>query len=339
MVERVSIQDVARRASTSIATVSRVMNGTAYPVSAELRDRILRAIKELNYTPNSAAQRLRNRYSPVIGIVVRDISDHFFGEIARGATDEALKNRYLTFICDTGRNPVNEMEIHELLWKNRVRGIVLAGGGIDSAEYRDMIARQVERSAMFGLRLVANAPQGVEVPIVSVDFAAMMDRMTEYMVENGHRRIALVTGSEKVLSCQEHVKGFRRALLRSGIEPDDTLVLYTGFTEKAGYDALKLFLGLADRPTAICCATDLCAIGAMRAIHDAGLEVPDDFSLMGIGNIPLAGYTRPALTSIRMPRYEMGMRAVKLILQKELDSSYSLFLETELVVRDSVRPL
>ncbi|MCK7530868.1 MAG: substrate-binding domain-containing protein [Marinilabiliales bacterium] len=104
----------------------------------------------------------------------------------------------------------------------------------------------------------------------------MMDRMTEYMVENGHEtESALVTGSEKVLSCQEHVAGFRRALLRSGIEPDDTLVLHTGFTEKQqDTTPQSCFLGLADRPTAICCATDLCAIGAMRAIHDAGPEVP-----------------------------------------------------------------
>ncbi|MCK7530869.1 MAG: LacI family DNA-binding transcriptional regulator [Marinilabiliales bacterium] len=152
MVEQVSIQDVARRAKPSIATVSRVMNGTAYPVSARLGTEILRAIKELNYTPDPQRRDFETDTARLSASWYRTSRITFLGRSPRGATDEALKNRYLTPICDTGRNPVNEMGKFTSCYGKTVSGAsILAGGGIDSAEYRDMIARQVERSAMFGL--------------------------------------------------------------------------------------------------------------------------------------------------------------------------------------------
>lgn len=339
MKRRISIADVARESNASITSVSRVMNDVDYPVSQELRHRILNAIERLQYTPNSAAQRLRSHFTAVIGIVVRDISNTYFGDIARGATDQALKHGHLTFICDTGRNAVNERDVHELLWKNRVRGIILVGGGFDDYEYRELMAKQMARSASFGLRLVSNAPQGIEVPTITVDFAQIMDTAVSHLIGVGHDRIAMVTGSSNVYTCQHHLAGFRRALDRHHIAYSAELTAFEGFTEIAGYRGCQSFLRLESRPTAICCASDLVAVGAMRAIHEFGLSVPQDVSLVGVGDSTLASYMRPALTTIRVPRYELGLRAVDLILGEEIRRDHREILDTELVPRESVREL
>lgn len=324
-------------AGTSVTSVSRVMNDTGYPVSADLRQRILSAIEQLNYTPNSAAQGLRSTFNAVIGIIVRDISNAYFGEIARGATDAALARGHLSFICDTGRNPVNEFEIHELLWKHRVRGIVLAGGGFDTEEYRDLIQRQLERSAGFGLRVVATAPQGVEIPGVSPDFCGIAGTVVDHFMDYGHRRVALVTGPLEVLTSRAHVKGFREAVERHGEQLDPEFIVAKGFTEEAGYAAGRALVARADRPTALCCANDLIAIGAMHAIHDAGLSIPEDVSVAGIGDATVASYTRPGLTSVRVPRYDIGARAVEMVLAEQAPTGHS-HLPSHLVSRGTVGP-
>ena len=339
MKRRVSIDDVAELANTSITSVSRVINDADYPVTTKLRQRILDAVNELNYVPNYAAQKLRSHFSPVIGIIVRDISISYFGDIAKGATDQALKHGYLTFICDTGRNPMNEFEIHDLLWKNRVRGIVLAGGGFDTPDYRKLIEKQIKRSVNFGLKLVATAPQGVNLPWVGIDNSEVIDTSVTHLMENGHRSIAMITGQKTVLTCVEHHTGYKRALARGKIPYIDDFVDFEGFTEPAGYEACTKFINMKSPPTAICCASDLIAVGAARAIHDAGLSVPEDISLIGVGNSTLATYMRPALTTIEVPRYEMGARAIELIMDDKSILKDSLPLITELISRDSVRRL
>ncbi len=335
--KRISIEDVAELAETSVTSVSRVMNNTGYPVSKALRARILQAIEQLNYTPSSAAQGLRSTFNSVVGIVVRDISNTYFGEIARGATDAALSRGHLSFICDTGRNPVNEFEIHEHLWKHRVRGIVLTGGGFDTDEYRTLIQQQLERSATFGLRLVATAPQGVDIPGVSPDFSGIAASVVNHFLEMGHRRIALVTGPFPVLTSQAHIAGFREALERHDLPYIPDYVITEGFTEKDGYVACQRLLACGECPTALCCANDLIAIGAMHAIHDQGFSIPEDISVVGIGDATVASYARPALTSVRVPRYDIGARAVEMVLDTALPEEHT-HLPSQLVQRASVGP-
>jgi LacI family transcriptional regulator len=337
MKKRVSIADVAELAEVSIATVSRVINDTGYPVSQEARERILAAVEKLNYTPSFAAQRLRSDFNPVIGLIVRDIANSYFGEIAKGATERAMELGYLSFVCNTGRDAANEMEFHELLWKNRVRGILLIGGGIDTPEYQALMAKQAERCRRFGLRIVANAPQGVGLPTVTTDLVAVSAQVAGYFLDRGHRSIALITGEQGVMTSKLHQKGFVEALAARNVPVHPGLIRLEAFTERCGYTSCTELLRHTPRPTAICCGNDPIAVGVMHALHEAGLEVPRDVSLISIGDTPIACHLRPALTSVRVPRYQLGARAVELILSDKLAVTHTEYLPTELIERESVR--
>lgn len=336
MKKRISIADVAKLAGVSISTVSRVINETGYPISSDLRSRVLNAVETLKFTPNSSAQRLRSDFNHVVGVIARDISNGFFGEIAKGATERAMELGHLSFVCNTGRDAANEMQFHELLWKNRVRGIVLVGGGFDTDEYRRLIERQIERCARFGLKIVANAPQGVDLPTVSVDFAGVTATMTRHLVEHGHRRIGLITGDNGVLTSQEHLRGYLEELEADSIPVYPGLVRLNAFTERGGYDGCCELLAHTPPPTAICCGCDPIAIGVMHALHDAGLSVPQDVSLISIGDTPVASHLRPALSGVRVPRYRMGALAVERILVDDSSAERRVLLPTELVERESV---
>lgn len=333
--KRVSIHDVAKRSGVSISTVSRVINDNGYPISATLRERVLAAVGELSYTPSLAAQSLRRDFNHVIGLISRDISNGFFGEIAKGVTERAMQFGHLSFVCNTGRSPVNEMDFHELLWKNRVKGIVLAGGGFENDEYRHLLERQVERCRRFGLRIVANTPQGIELPTVSVDFAGITEGIVEYLAASGHTRIGMVTGDRNVLTSRYQEQGFLRGLKTTGVQCDPCLTHLDAFTEGGGYSGCNALFAGAKRPTAVICGSDLIAIGVLHALHNLGLTVPGDVSLVSIGDTPLALHLRPALTSVRVPRYEMGSKAVDMILADDYRMDEQVFLPTELIVRDS----
>jgi len=339
MKKRVSIGDVAKLANVSISTVSRVINNTGYPVSKDVQERILAAVKQLYYIPNLAAQSLRSDFSPVIGLIVRDIAEAYFGEIAKGATERAMELGYLAFVCNTGRKPANEMQFHELLWKNRVRGILLVGGGIDTPEYRHLLEQQLDRCNRFGLRLIANAPQGIEVPTVTVDFIAMVAQATKYLIDRGHRNIAIITGDAIVTTSLVHASGYRQALHEAGIAEDPGLIQFESFSEQGGYTKCCVLMERNPRPTAILCGCDPIAVGVLHSLHDLGLTVPGDLSLISIGDTAIAGHLRPALTSMHVPRYQLGARAVEKMLLDGTGKIESEYLPTTLIERDSVRTL
>lgn len=337
---RVSIADVARRAGVSITTVSRVINRVDYPVSESLKARVLEAVEALQYAPNRAAQGLRHEFSNLIGLIVRDISDGFFGEIAKGVTTRAMQKGYLSFVCSTGRNPENELEYLELLWQHRVRGIVLTGGGFDTPEYRDILSRQLERRKRFGMRIVAVGSQKVKLDIVTVDYRKIVRSMTRYLIERGHERIALVTAQEKVITSQEHLEGFRWGLRQCGIAFERDVVEFGDFTERAGYEACKRLLARSNDVTAICAGSDTIAIGVIHALTESGKRVPEDISVIGIGDLPQAQFMKPPMTTVSVPRCSMGERAVDMILEESPSTATErVVFETQIIERKSVMRL
>lgn len=335
---RASISDVARRAGVSIATVSRIINQADYPVSAAVRQRVGRAVEALQYSPSLAAQGLRRQFNSVIGLIVRDISTYYFGEIAKGVTQRAMELGYLAFVCNTGRDPAVELRYHELLWQHRVKGIILSGGGIDSADYRGMLEEQLRRSRESGLRLVSLASQGIRLPSVVVDYVQALRHAAAYLIARGHRRIGLVTGSKSVLTTQEHLRGYRRSLTEHRLAFDPGLVFCRDFTEAGGYEGCRELLIRAPDLTAILAGSDMIAVGALRALETRRLRVPADVSLIGIGDVPQARFTTPPLTTVRIPRYEMATRAVDLVTQ-EAPAGDRIVLATDLIERDTVRDL
>jgi LacI family transcriptional regulator len=315
--KRISIHDVAKKAGSSITTVSRIINGTDYPVSEERRKRILEAIRELNYSPNTAAQMLKKGFSNVIGLIVRDIADPYFGEIARGVSEQAGKLGFLCFVCNTGRNPESEIEYMELLWRHKVRGIILSGGGLSTRKYVDSLKRQLDRGKQYGLRIIGLAPQALSIPYVSVDYAATAEYMTAHLYDRGHRSIAFVSGAEIVLTTRDHLRGYRRFLESRNIAFDTDLVAYGDFTERAGHEGCSEIMSRGKPFTAVFCGSDTIAMGVINCLEEKKLRVPRDVSVVGIGDIPQSRYIIPPLTTVKIPRYEMGARAVDMIARPE----------------------
>ncbi len=314
-----------------------MINDTGYPVSSESRERVLQAVRELNYSPNRAAQQLKRTSQDILGLITRDISDSYFGEIARGVTERAMELGLLSFFCNTGRNPSNELDYHEILWQHRVRGIILSGGGFDTEEYRAILRRQLARMEEQGLRVVALAPQGMEVPRISVDYVRLAGQVVDYLVRHGHRRIALLSGPALVCTTQEHLRGYRQALSSHGIAYDARLVSCGEFAEGHGYESCLQLLDGGVELTAVFAGSDTIAVGVIHALRERGVRVPEEVSVTGIGDIPQARYTRPALTTWRIPRYQMGKQAVELIASaEELTPQTRFDVEPVLVERQSV---
>lgn len=340
MPSRQSIRDVAKAAGVSITTVSRVLNNVDYPVSADLRDRVLQAAEKLNYSPNRSAQSLRKSSVDVIGLIVRDIDYSYFGQIAKGVTEGSLEKGCLAFVCSTGRSLEKEYAYHELLWQHRVRGVVIAGGGIADARYTEIVSRQTVRMANSGLQVVALAPQGIDMPCLSYDHLALGKRMTEYLLKAGHRRIAFVAGPSNVVTSQQHVRGYRMAMEEWGLGYDESSIAYGPFSEEGGDLACRQLLSGEFDYTAVCAGNDNMAVGAMHALRERGVRIPNDVSIVGIGNSSAGRYARPQLTTFDTFRYEIGAHAVEIVLgQASIDQparEAAPYLTPQLIERDSV---
>lgn len=334
----ISIVDVAKKAGVSIATVSRIVNNVDYPISKDTRSKVLEAIKELNYSPNKAAQILKKSSNEIIGLIVRDISDPYFGQIARGVTDRASELGYLSIVCNTGRNPENELRYHDQLWQYRVKGIILAGGGLDKEEYKQKLSKQLERHDKYGLNIVALAPQGIKVPYVMIDNMEAGKKITEYLIERGHRKIGFIGGPKTVFTSIERMKGHKIALEEAGIKLSSKYFTYCDFSQKGGYEACKYeLLSNVNDITAICCQNDNIAIGAMTAIKELELNIPEDISMIGIGNHTESSYSDPPLTTLSVPNYDIGKMAVNVIV--EGNDYIDITLNTSIIERQSVRNL
>lgn len=338
--KRVSIRDVARAASTSVSTVSRVISNPSYPVSRELRERIQKAIKELNYAPDSAAQMLKKGFNNILGLILRDIANPYFGEIAKGVTEQAMKKGFLCFVCNTERNVENEIHYLELFWRHKVKGVILAGGGIDVRSYRSILHRYIARSHQYGIRIVGLAPQILDLPLVTIDYQKAAQTILQYLIERGHRRIAMISGMETVLTSREHFKGYREVMEMHRIPFDASLFLYGDFTEQEGYDCARRLDIKGKGITAIACGSDAIALGVIHYLSEQGIRVPEDVSIIGIGDIPQSKFTVPPLTTLHVPRYEMGVRAVDMITRTEEPMLGEKVLFTpSLMERKSVIPL
>ena len=338
----VSMEDVARRAGVSLATVSRVVNNVDYPVSDSIRERVHTAVDELNYLPNISAQLLRKSFNNLIGLIVRDIADSYFGEIARGVTEKALELGYLSFVCNTGREAATELRYHELLWQHRVRGIILAGGGIDTGEYNDMLGRQISRFHTYGLRIVSLAPQGVPVTSVSVDYTEVASMITEYLLGRSHNKIAVITGRDDVVTSVHHITGYRSTIKKFGVPYDERRIVYADFTEADGYKGLISLLARKVSFSALFCGSDTIAMGALQALSHKNLYVPKDISIISVGNLPQSRFTSPPLTTVQIPRYEIGAHAVELIAgdQEFSESNPEVFTYHPIIIeRSSVKDL
>jgi DNA-binding LacI/PurR family transcriptional regulator len=326
-----TIKDVAARAGVSVATVSHVINNTRF-VTPELRDRVTAAMQELAYEPNPVARGLRSNRTNLIALVIPDICNPYFPELARGVQDVANQNDYVTILGNTDRGIEPERRLLHILSRQHVEGVIINPSGV-SAE--DLLPMQ---SAGIPVVIFGHQIDHPAFDSVMIDDCQAARELVHHLIEQGHRRIAHLC-SHRPNSGQLRYAGFAQALQERGLSPDPQLITEGPWTQKGGYLAMRVLLECRPVPTAVFAANDLMAIGAMMAIHDAGLHVPQDIAVAGFDNIDQAASVSPALTTVHQPKYEMGRKLAETLfarLRKEApDTPQRIILPYSLEIRES----
>jgi LacI family transcriptional regulator, galactose operon repressor len=331
-----SITEVARLAGVSTATASRVVSDSDYPVSAATRERVLEAARTLDYVPNALARGLLKSRVPVVGVIVHDITDPYFAEVVRGVEDAASVDGYLVITCSSERDPERERSYVRLLRSMRAAAVVFAGSGLDDPEVNAEIERHLTAMRTDGAAVVHLSPHAGGEPEVGVDNEGGIATLVVALAELGHRRIAFLAGPSSLFVARDRLAGYRRGLLEAGIDFDPDLVVRTSFDQAGGALGVDTLLAGTAPFTAVACANDLLALGALERFAELGIAVPGDVSVAGFDDITIAAMTAPALSTVRLPLRELGRRgyiqAAGVLTGDELPSET---LPTELVLRAS----
>jgi LacI family transcriptional regulator len=307
------ITEVARQAGVSITTVSRVLNPVSeYPVADTTRRRVLAVASALNYSPSALARALVTRRSRMVGVLLGDIVDPYFAEIVRGIEDVARRAGYLVVVCNTSRDPGTERRYVTALRDYRADAILLLGGDIFDQPTRRALVRELNTLKSYGGVAVAVAGDHADLPAIDIDHAAGAEEMVRYLVGLGHSRIAFISGPMNVSTARYRREGFLRAMDRAGLSTSENLIEEGDFTYSGGQLVTGRLLDQA--PTAIFAANDQMALGALAACRAAGVAVPDQVSVVGFGNTGAAEQAVPGLTTISMPRHQLGTEAMHAVL-------------------------
>ena len=327
-----TIKEVSQRAHVSPSTVSRVLNGTT-PVSAEARARVLRAIEELDYTPNAFARGLATNRSGGIGVTTNDIGSPYYAVMLRGV-EAAIEDAGLHLMVSSGHARADaERSAIQFLKQRRSDALIVQAEALSDAELIRLADEADVPVVVFGRRV----PELATV-CVHLDNEAGGRMATEHLLAHGHRRIAHIAGPLRFPDARDRLQGYRDALDGAGIAYDDGLVVEGDFREGGGREAMERLLERTTELDAVFVANDQMAAGVMRAVRDRGLDVPLDLSLVGYDDVLLAQYLSPTLTTVRQPLFDMGRAAgdiaIALLEQKKVEVRTRF--EPELVVRKSV---
>jgi LacI family transcriptional regulator len=314
---QVTLGDVARAAGVSLATASRVLNGSTQ-VRADLRARVFTAADELAYMPNAHAQALASASSPGVGVICHDVGDPYFAGIARGVMKSAVRHDLQVMLSSTFRDPEREISYMSMMRGQRVRAVLLIGSGFENRRWQEAMRRELDRYRATGGRVAAiSRHRGLRIDCVLPENRAGAADLAQALLQLGHRRFAVLSGPSALTTVVDRVGGFREALeSRGGVLKRDQVV-EGPFTRDGGYDAATELLRRGLSATCVFATTDVMAVGALAALRDNGVRVPDDVSLAGFDDIPMVSDLTPPLTTVRLPLEELGERALELALLPE----------------------
>jgi LacI family transcriptional regulator len=325
------LEDIARESGFSIATVSRVLNHSTYPVRAAVREKILETAQTMGYRPNLAARSLRTDRSNTVGILVDDLLSPFTPPVVRGIQDQLRDNNCIGLIVNSDWDLEQEQAGIVSLLSRPVDGIIFV-------EYSHPTSNEALASAnkpgVFVHRLFGTAIKNSVVP----DDIYGASLAVEHLIHLGHRSIAHISGLENWHNSKERLEGYKKTLEKHGIALVEEWIQPGDWEIEGGYRGAQSLLKLPNRPTAIFASNDLMALGAIYAIQDAGLSVPHDIAVVGYDNREFTWIARPNITTVEMPVYEMGRIAAEILLQQIADGSREneeVKVKGELIVRDT----
>ncbi|HEX7056667.1 MAG TPA: catabolite control protein A [Bacilli bacterium] len=329
----VTIYDVAREAGVSMATVSRVVNNNPN-VKPQTRKKVFEAIERLGYRPNAVARGLASKKTTTVGVVIPDISNWVFAEVARGIEDIANMYHYNIILCNADKRKEKEIRVVNTLLEKQVDGLLFMGGVVTDDHILAF------RTSTVPIVLCATTDEKSGLPSVDIDHEAAAFDAVSLLLQNGHRKIGMISGTlQDPANGFARYRGYKRALEQAGIAMREDYVRIGNYRYESGIEATKHFLGLSDRPTAIFAANDEMAIGAIHTVQDSGLSVPGDISIMSVNNIRLAEMVRPQLTTVAQPMYDIGavsMRLLTKLMNHEAVDLTNVVLPHEIIMRKSV---
>ncbi|MFS0727729.1 catabolite control protein A [Paenibacillus sp. 1P07SE] len=329
----VTIYDVAREAGVSMATVSRVVNNNPN-VKPQTRKKVFEAIERLGYRPNAVARGLASKKTTTVGVVIPDISNAIFAEVARGIEDIANMYHYNIILCNADKKKEKEIRVINTLLEKQVDGLLFMGGAVTEEH---IIAF---KSSNVPIVLCATTDEQATIPSVDIDHETAAFDAVNALIAQGHKNIAMISGTlQDPANGYARFQGYKRALEQAGLAYDEALVRVGNYRYESGIEAMKYFLDMETRPTAVFAATDEMAIGAIHCIQDYGLKVPQDISVISVDNSRMASMVRPQLTTVAQPMYDIGavsMRLLTKLMKKESVEDPRVILQHELISRQSV---
>ena len=327
-----TIKEIAKIANVSLMTVSRALNNNPR-VREQTRKKILNIAKELNYRPNRIARSLVSKKSNLISLIVADIRNQFFAELARGIEDKAWESGYNVIISSTDNDPKRLESQVRLMMEMGVDGFILASVRLKEPIVDTLIQQGIP------VVLVNRKLASENVSYVVIDNQRGAYLVMEHLITHGCRNIAIINGSTDLSTCAERLKGYKKALTKHGLALRPEYVANGSFTKEHGYTAAKKMLSMPDRPDAIFGASDLIALGAMKAADELGFRIPDDLSLVGFDDTEFSSNPRIDLTTVSQRKYEMGRLGVQVITEiiegTEANYTNRIVLEPHLIVRNS----
>ena len=309
MKNNVTIKDVAKLAGVSISTVSRVINDSK-PVTDEVKQRVLDVIKETGYVPNPLARSLVTKKSKLIGVIVPEVSDSFVNEILNGIEAIAKMYDYDILLVNTYSDKQQELDSIRLLKAKQVEGIVMVSWILEEAHINCMKDHRIP--AVY----ISKTARNYDIYTVSTSNEKASYDMTKYLIENGHKDIALImTSTDETVLEKERRSGYERALKDNNIEINENLIKYGNTDYEGGYNSMKELLDNNIIPSAAFVTGDEAAVGAINAIFDAGYRVPEDISVAGFNDTKLAKIYRPKLTTVYQPLFDMGAVSIRALIK------------------------
>jgi LacI family transcriptional regulator, galactose operon repressor len=326
-----TVKEVAKRAGVSAASVSRALSG-AGGVREPVRLRVLEAAQQLSYRPNRAARDLRVRSSRAVGVLIPDIENPFFTSLVCGIEDFLSKTDYSLLLASYNEDPDQEERRLEVFRADGVRGLIFAASRSPSRLYAEL--------GKAGMTLVAVSRDVPRLPVDEVTVANQDGAYaaTMHLVQLGHKRIAMINGPLALTTARDRQAGYEQALREAGIPLDESLVIHSVFKQAGGYSAMRQLLLSPTPPTAVFAGSNLLTLGALQAIHERGLAIPNEIAIVGFDEMPWAMSLRPPLTTVAQPAFDVGRTAAELLLARVREPALprrQVVLETRLIIRSS----
>lgn len=304
-----TMRNVAESAGVSIATVSAVINNSAY-VSDELRQRVLSTISKLDYRPNALARGLKNRRTKLLGFMVRNITNPFYPEVVLGAEDAAREAGYNILVCTTADEEDRERACVETMLEHRVDGMLVAI--VDEA---DNLTLTTFKDKKVPIVLINRLPEGYTGNAVVADNIKAGFQATHHLISLKHKQIAFIGASQRFITSRHREQGYRQAMQEAGIPVPEQLIRYCNYSEDHAYTEYRKMIEAGLIPEAVFCGNDLMAFGVIRALRDTGHKVPEDVAVVGCDNIEFSSKFLVPLTTVHLPKYEMGKLGAELLIR------------------------